>query len=299
VAYLCRRYRLSAAEEEMAVADLWMAGTLGVLSETAPDGSVLLTAYFDALDAAAPAAASPLSGGAIECLGEEELPETDWMAEYRRRARPFAVGARLVIDPREPDDAPLENPGPAAVAQRRLLRLPARTAFGVGSHESTSLAIELLEAEDLRGLRVLDVGTGTGILAFAALAWGAAAAVAFDADPVAAFQARINSRLNDLRPLLFAGRAAALAPLAKAAARGGAAAAGFDLVLVNVVPEQILPDLGDLLPAFGPAGGIILSGLLAARAPEIAAHFAALGFAEVDSRQAGEWTALRLAPLRA
>jgi ribosomal protein L11 methyltransferase len=301
VAYLRRRYRLSAAGEEMAVADLWMAGTLGVVSETAPDGAVVLTAYFEGPEAAAAPAPPLAGGGAIEYLGEEELPETDWLAEYRRQARPFALGARLVIDPREPDDgsdeavAADEAGGPAA-APRRLLRLPARTAFGVGSHESTALAIALLEAEDLHGRRVLDVGTGTGILAFAALAWGAAQAVAFDIDPVAAFQARINSRLNGLRPLLFAGRPAALAPHPGRTAHGRAPAPGFDLAMINVVPEQILPDLADLLPALLPAGGIILSGLLAQRAPEVTAHFAALGFVEVARRQDGDWAALRLAP---
>ncbi len=297
----------------MAVANLWMAGTLGVVSETAADGAVVLTAYFDGQDAAA---GPPLGGGAIECLGTEEMPETDWMAEYRRRAQPFALGARLVIDPREPEDAlaglgarlgtqidphepedAAERDGAARITvgapagtERRLLRLPARTAFGVGSHESTSLAIALLEAEDLRGRRVLDVGTGTGILAFAALAWGAAAVVAFDADPVAAFQARINSGLNGLRPLLFAGRPAALT------SGRGVPPAGFDLAVVNVVPEQILPDLADLLAVLGPAGGIILSGLLAQRAAEVAAHFAAAGFLVVDRRQDGDWAALRLAP---
>ena len=177
----------------------------------------------------------------------------------------------------------------AAVAGRRLLRLPARTAFGIGSHPSTSLALELLEGAELAGRAVLDAGTGTGILAFAALVWGAAQVVGFDSDPVAAFQARTNSRLNALHPSLFAGRAAALAPRQRQGAAGT-----FDVVVANVVPEEILPDLADLLPALAAGGELILSGLPAERADEVAARLAALGLTETGRRLDGEWVALQL-----
>jgi len=289
--YLRRVYRLNAELEESLVADLWQAGTLGVSTESEPDGRLRLTAWFE------PAAAPPAAG--IECCSEDELPDTDWMAEYRRRAVPFPLGRRLLIDPREPEEA---ETAAAVPAGRRLLRLPARTAFGIGSHESTFLALALLEEAEFAGRAVLDVGTGTGILAFAALAWGAARVVAFDADPVAVLQARANSRLNDLHPLLFAGRAAALGP------RGGAGP--FDLVVVNVVPEEILPDLADLLPLLAPGGTLILSGLLAVRAAEVTARLAAWGLRETgetgralgagDSgrRSRSEWTALRLSRTR-
>lgn len=280
--YLRRVYRLPAELEESLVADLWQAGTLGVSTESEPDGRLRLTAWFEP-EAPPPTGIEHISH--ISHISDTELPDTDWMAEYRRRAVPFPLGRTLLIDPREPEAA--ETPA-AVPAGRRLLRLPARTAFGIGSHESTVLALELLEEAVLAGRAVLDVGTGTGILAFAALAWGAARVVAFDADPVAVLQARANSRLNCLRPLLFAGRAAALA------------AGPFDLVIVNVVPEEILPDLADLLPLLAPGGALILSGLLAERAAEVAARLAACGFRETGEtgetgRQSrGDWTALRL-----
>ena len=280
--YLRRVYRLPAELEESLVADLWQAGTLGVSTESEPDGRLRLIAWF------APEAPPPgiEHVSHISHVSDDEPPDTDWMAEYRRRAVPFPLGRTLLIDPREPEEAETAPPVPAG---RRLLRLPARTAFGIGSHESTVLALELLEQAELAGRAVLDVGTGTGILAFAALAWGAARVVAFDADPVAVLQARANSRLNDLHPLLFAGRAAAVA------------ASPFDLVLVNVVPEEILPDLADLVPLLAPGGALILSGLLAERAPEVAARLAACGLRETGEtgrRSSGEWTALQLSRAR-
>jgi ribosomal protein L11 methyltransferase len=281
--YLRRVYRLPAELEDTLVADLWQSGTLGVSTESEPDGRLRLTAWFE--PPAPPSA--PGRPDAVECLSEDELPDTDWMAEYRRQAVPFPLGRTLLVDPREPEEATAAPP--AVPDGRRLVRLPARTAFGIGSHESTVLALELLEASGVAGRSVLDVGTGTGILAFAAKGWGAARVVAFDADPVAAFQARTNSRLNSLRPLLFAGRAAALAfhP-------AGGSANRFDFVVVNVVPEEIQPDLGDLLPLLAPGGVLVLSGLLADRAAEVTARLAALGLQELgEGRSRGEWTALK------
>jgi len=284
MSYLRRVYRLPAELEESLVADLWQAGTLGVSTESEPDGRLRLTAWFEP-EAPPPAAIEHVSR--ISHVSDDELPATDWMAEYRRRAVPFPLGRTLLIDPREPEAA---ETAAAVPAGRRLLRLPARTAFGIGSHESTALALDLLEAAELAGRAVLDVGTGTGILAFAALAWGAARVVAFDADPVAVLQARANSRLNGLHPLLFAGRAAALTP-------GCLAMGMFDVIVVNVVPEEILPDLADLLPLLAPGGALILSGLLAERAAEVAARLAACGLRETGEtgrRSSGDWTALRL-----
>jgi ribosomal protein L11 methylase PrmA len=306
--HLRRVYRLAAELEEDLVSDLWLAGTLGVHSEPEPGGGLRLTAWF-----APPYASAPAPRPGIECLSEDEVAEIDWMARYRQLARPFPVGRTLLVDPGEPEEGAGEA-GPATAGQgversadqaagppagqptappelagrRRLLRLPARTAFGTGSHESTALAVELLEESAVAGRAVLDVGTGTGILAFAALALGAARVVGFDADPAAAFQARANSRLNRLRPLLFAGRPAALAPRPAPGAR-------FDLAVANVVPEQILPEIAGLLAALRPHGGLILSGLPAERAPEVLERLAASGWHEVERRQAGEWLALRLA----
>jgi ribosomal protein L11 methyltransferase len=286
MSYLRRIYRLPAELVETLVADLWFAGTLGVATETEADGQVRLSAWFERPVAGELPPATPPITARIELVSEDEPPDTDWMAEYRRHARPFRLGRSLIVDPREPE-AGFDAATVDLAGAMRLLRLPARTAFGTGSHESTRLALELLEAAELSGRAVLDVGTGTGILAFAALLWGAARVVGFDADPVAAFQARANSRLNRLAPRLFAGRLAALAPLLPAAAR-------FDLAVINVVPEQILPEIADLLPALAPGAGVIVSGLLAAQAGEVSARLAALGLTAARCRQDGEWAALAL-----
>jgi ribosomal protein L11 methyltransferase len=246
-----------------------------VRSDDAADGRVLLEAWF-----APDAAPFTVDWPGAELAAEDLVADTDWLAEYRERARPFPVAKSLFVDPREPDEPPV-----AAPFRRTLLRLPARAAFGIGSHESTSLAVELIETLDLAGRTVLDAGTGTGILAFTALLRGARRAVGYDVDPAAPFHARDNSRLNSLRPLLFAGRSDALRETAR-----------FDLALVNIVPEQILPEMPGLVRLLSPAAGLILSGILAECGPEVLDCMRGLGYQEADRRAAGEWIAFRLAP---
>src|SRR4051794_16793399 len=139
--YLRRIYLVPPELEELVVMDLWQAGTLGVLSGAGLDGEVRLEAWFD------PNAELPeIDRRGVHLELQDVIPELDWLADYRERARPFPVGGGLFVDPREPDEAP-----PTVPNGRHLLRLPARTAFGTGSHESTSLAVELLETLDLRG----------------------------------------------------------------------------------------------------------------------------------------------------
>ncbi|HWM93239.1 MAG TPA: 50S ribosomal protein L11 methyltransferase [Thermoanaerobaculia bacterium] len=271
--YLRRTYHLPPDLEEVVLTDLWAAGTLGVQSSSGPDGEVRLEAWF-------PEGSKPeLPARAGVAVGfEDSIPDRDWLAGYRERAQPFPVGRTLFVDPREPDEASLEVP-----EGRRLLRLPARTAFGIGSHESTSLAVELLEDADLRGRRVLDVGTGTGILAFTSLLLGAEEVVAFDIDPASPFNALVNRRLNRLHPRLYVGTSAALRPEAP-----------FDLELINVIPEEIGPEMPALVRHLRPGGEVILSGILEERGDEVLASVRALGLVERDRRETAEWVAFRV-----
>ncbi len=270
-------FRLAAADEERLAAELWELGTLGVELEALDGGELLARAYFaDPRQAAMRRPPEAWARLGAELVERGRLAERDWLADYRSRSRPFAVGRRFTVDPREP-----HGDAVAAGGGRTLLRLPAREAFGIGSHESTRLAIELLEEQPLAGRAVLDVGTGSGILAFAALSLGAASAVGVEIDPGAALVAAQNRRLNALAPRLFAGRAAALSPRRP-----------FDLVLANVLPEALLPELADVARLTRAGGRAILSGILDARAAEVEARFAAAGFRLRARRAAGEWRAL-------
>jgi ribosomal protein L11 methyltransferase len=253
-------------------ARLWPLEPLGLEWRSAP-GEELVVAYFREGEPRDGLAALP-----YPVVADRLLPDADWLAAWRAGAQPIPVGARLLVDPREPE------PGtpPAAEPGRTTLLLPARTAFGVGSHESTRLAWELAENLGLAaGARVLDVGCGTGILAFGAGIAGARWTAGYDLDPAAALLAGQYARLNGLPVRFFAGPAAALA-----------APARFDLLFVNVIPAEIGPELPALRALLAPAGTALFSGLLVTEASEAVARLAAAGFVERARRAEGEWVAL-------
>lgn len=294
--YLLRSYSIPADLEDEVTAELWACGTLGVhvvgaapFGGAVPEtGRVRVEAYFPGPEGSGaravlaaptdPAAlgTDPLAGWAtrgVESLGALVVPDQDWLAPWREKARPFVLGRGFRVDPREPEERDGEEEEEDG---RRLLRLPARAAFGVGSHESTRLAVELLEDLPLAGRSVVDVGTGTGILAFAALHLGARRAVAFDFDPASVVAALDNAVRNRLYPYLFCGTAGALAPAVR-----------FDHALVNIVPELILPTLPDLARRVD--GCMVLSGILVEKGDEVLAAVAEMGFRERARRVAGEW----------
>ncbi len=229
-------YRVAAPEGEVErlVAELSSLGSLGLEER----GTELL-AYF-APDAVAAdqirALADPARGIAVH--GPEPVPDTDWEQAWRSGLAPRRV-AGLWIRPSWCE----------SVGQPELVIDP-QQAFGSGEHASTRLALELL-LETLRGGEsVLDVGTGSGILALAALRRGAGSAVGFDTDPVALVNAAENRARNGLPLALFCGPLEALARTAV-----------FDVGVANLLLHELLPCLPSL--AARTRRALVLSGQLA------------------------------------
>jgi ribosomal protein L11 methyltransferase len=256
-----------AAHEEDATAVLWEHGTLGI--EVLTEGGLL--AYFPeapGLHATLAAALAPLSGARIQPV---DVPDVDWVARYREGFRSFSVAGFRVVPLWERADAD-------AAGDNRLIVDPGR-AFGTGTHESTRLCLGFLQ--DLAGRgplgRVLDLGTGSGILSVAAARLGARTVTAVDLDPVALLAARHQARLNraDLR-LLRGDLAAALRPFC------------FDLVLANIA-VTVLVDRCDEIAALG-APSVVLSGLLTSDIDAVRRSYA--GFGSLDVRTDGEWAAV-------
>ncbi len=243
-------------------------GDLQFSSTAAPDGRLFIWVdSTDVSDALARLAALGLPG--LSTFKEEF---TDWVSASAALRKSVLV-ERYLFDPHDGDRA---APAPPGV---RRLYLPAVRAFGTGSHESTRLAVRLLLAEDLRGAHVLDVGCGTGTLAFVAALEGAGRVVAFDLDREAAFATREQALANAVpRVAAFAGPLEALRPSAR-----------FDVVAANMIHEETAPLLPALRARLAPGGRLLCSGQLVEREGEWEDLLRKEGFRKVRSLRENEW----------
>ncbi len=137
----------------------------------------------------------------LEKLGEKvevksiELNDEDWADNWKQYYKPIEIGKKLVIVP-EWEDYELED-------NQVMVKMDPGMAFGTGTHESTQLVAELMEEYMVPGSVVLDVGTGSGILAIAAVKLGAKAANGYDIDPSAVKIAGENAALNECADRIY------------------------------------------------------------------------------------------------
>lgn len=181
------------------------------------------------------------------------IEDRDWSRAWEQHVRPVRYGERLWVLPTFIDERAYEGV---------CVRLDPGLAFGTGSHATTALCLEWLEAEDLSGSRVIDYGCGSGILALAAAKLGAVGVRCVDTDPRALEVAAANARLNGVENRLSF-------HLPRALPRGAA-----DVLVANIFAmplKSLAPEFAALLE---PGGRIALSGILAAQSDEVAAAFA-------------------------
>lgn len=202
--------------------------------------SALLGADDDA--AALVAAAARASGIQPERFSARPLEDQDWVRASQSQFEGRAIGRRLWVGPTW-REAP---PG------RLVVRVDPGLAFGTGSHASTRLVLEFLEAAIVGGERVLDYGCGSGILGIAAAKLGAARVDGVDLDPQALETAAANARLNAVAMRLSPPEALA--------------AGAYDVVIANILAQPLIV-LAPLLAAR--AGRIALSGILREQAQEV------------------------------
>ncbi len=210
-------------------------------------------------------------------LSLSRIAEQNWNSSWEETIRPIRVTGRIVV-------APTWHPFTAAPGDI-VLTIDPKMSFGTGYHESTRLALLLLEKHLTPGTRVLDAGTGTGILAIASLKLGAASAVGFDIDEWSSSNAVENARLNGVSGLFTVLRGDIQA----------VTGAEFDMIAANIqknVIEEMLPALAGRL---APGGTMILSGLLDTDREAIKAALAGSGLPVCDEAEEGEWIALAAA----
>lgn len=237
---------------------------------------------------------APCSGlaAARELLREfggtvENLPR-DWLTRFLpvKASKPIRIGERLVVMNVGGASARSESPrqGGSHIVAAHTLLIPAGAAFGTGEHATTAMSLRILERHSRRrraGWRMLDAGTGSGILALAARRFGAGKIVAIDIDPTAIATARKNARANGTRGVRF------IVGDVRRHVSGE-----FDIIAANLYSEL----LAEMLPAFSgglsPFGRIILTGVLRQQEQELAQKLRANRFVILETKRRGKWIAL-------
>lgn len=212
--------------------------------------------------------------------GIEILEDQDWATSWQQYFKPFEITPGLVIKPSWEDYAPTGG--------QQVLEMDPGMAFGTGQHESTRLALALI-AECCRNAEhpvnsVLDVGTGTGILAMAAALFGAQNVTAIDNDPEAVRVAAANISHNSLAGTVLASED----PLERIQGP-------FDLICANIIHDVLLEMAPEFQRLLAPGGHVVLAGILAgAQEESIARLYGQYGMRTTAARVDGEWAGLLL-----
>ncbi len=308
---------LARVAETAATAQLWAMNTTGLeVSEDASD-FVTLRAYFDAAPDVEKLRQNILNNlklidlpdFALRRVEASTIADQDWMSEWKKGWEPLVIGEKLVI-------APSWKLDQVGQTDRVVIQIDPGMAFGTGTHETTRGCLEMLEkfwppTSDSASL--LDVGTGTGILAIAAykllssptktneentkektngLPLHRAAScssviqnfriTAFDVDPEAIEVARENAEINEVADDIEI-------EVNKLSSYAGQE---FDVVLANLTADVIIPLAADFPAAMKPQGILIVSGILREQGDDVKSALSAQQFSLIEEKPDGEWVTM-------
>lgn len=250
----------------------------------------LLEAYFDGKpDKAVVAAVKALvPGGKASKAKPEEVPDEDWVTLSQSGIEPVRAGRFYVHTSTNCGDVP---------EGAKTFLIEASRAFGTGTHQTTAGCLTTLDALKRRGARfdnLLDLGTGTGLLAFAAMhLWPRAYATATDIDPVSIDVTAENADINGVPLGLTPGRLALTAaagmdhPLIRTRAR-------YDLIIANILAGPLIELAPSIAEALAPGGTLVLAGLLDTQADNVARAYRRHGLRLAGRLPMGDWPTLRL-----
>jgi len=204
-------------------------------------------------------AAAAIKLAAVPAFSTRPVADTDWVRLTQSQFEPIHIGKNIWVVP-----SWHEAPDPNGL----ILELDPGLAFGTGSHPTTRLCMEWLEAHPAPGKTVLDYGCGSGILAMVAKKLGAADVAGVDIDPQAIESARANAERNNCDINYYLPDAFA------ASSKARHASGKFDIVVANILSSPLKLMAPMLSSRVAPGGSLILSGVLARQAEEVSAAYA-------------------------
>jgi ribosomal protein L11 methyltransferase len=212
-------------------------------------------------------------------ITHQQIEAQDWHSAWKRYFKPIFISVRVLIRPS------WEAPVALASGQIEIVIDP-KQAFGTGHHATTRSMVQLLEKYLRPGMHIIDVGTGTGILAIAAVKLQPnVQVVALDTDPIAVEAASENINLNHVQDCikLYTGPLAALCVQT------------VDLILANLQHQILLPLLADFSSRLSRGGVLLLSGLLVQESESIRSALESSGLQCIETRTEEEWLTLAAA----
>lgn len=210
----------------------------------------------------------------------------DWNRVWKQHYKPIQLGPRLRIEPAWEQGQ--DQPGLVRIA------IDPGMAFGTGTHETTQLCAEAIVAwadarqaahADLAGLTVLDLGTGSAILAILAVKLGVGGAIGTEVDAAALGSARTNLALNGVQDRVT---------LLHSGDPGAAGSHQYPLVIANILASVLVPLRDAIVDRVAPGGLLVLSGILAREAQEVADHYAEVGLTVAQIATSGAWAGITL-----
>jgi len=222
----------------------------------------------------------------------EELPEEDWVTLSQQGLEPVQAGRFFVHTSSFADRVP---PGSTSFL------IDASQAFGTGGHDTTAGCLAMLDLMAREGMvprNIADIGTGTGLLAFAAMAlWPRARTIASDIDPASIFVTKDNAGINGV-PLGRGGGRLAVAVAPGTDHPAIRHRAPYDLVIANILAGPLITLAPDIASVTAPGGHAILAGLIARQMEPVLAAYRAQGFRLAARGGSAEWPCLLLVKRR-
>ena len=212
--------------------------------------------------------------GEIKMIG---LNEEDWANAWKAYYKPIKIGQRMVIVPAWEKYQAEEH--------ELIVRMDPGMAFGTGTHETTRLVIGLLEKYTTPGVRMLDVGTGSGILAICASKLGAGECKAYDIDPMSVRVANENVKDSDLCDVVTV----AQSDLLKQAEN---VAGGYNIICANIVADIIIRMTPDVSKFMNKDTVLLASGIISERRDDVVSCFEEHGLRIVELAEENGWCAL-------
>ena len=207
-------------------------------------------------------------------ISQNDVNDEDWATSWKKYYKPVKIGKNIVVVPSWEEY--IENP------EDVIITLDPGMAFGTGTHATTKLCLELIEKNLTKGTQMLDIGTGSGILAIGALKLGALKVTAVDIDETAVKSAHENSKLNNVSEKIEI-------------IKGDLADAvngKFSLISANIVADVILRLIKDLHCYLAPGGIFLASGIIEPRESEIKEALVKAGFKIKETLNNEGWVAV-------